>query len=547
MIITASSLVNETLTVVIDNGQQILTAKSDHPKWQEIRDAYKAGNNDLLQSLISLKSVVEAYSVGALSINTTGVTYNGRPLHTVDTQRVMAFLRENLPYKPIANYIEKKQKNPSKRAIEEMFNFLEHKAMPLTPEGNFIAYKGVRNDYWSGTGNLETIVLQGQVDKEGHILNTIGSIIEVERSSVDDNFKNHCSSGLHAGSISYAKDFAGTGRVILVEINPMDVVSIPDDCGCQKLRCSKYKVIGEYTGKLNDTYTDEFEKKSDDNTSKFANDSHTKLKRDEYGRFLPKDAYNCNGCSYPEEDCVCHVSTGKCETCPKCLRTYDTCICVNEPECTGECSSCECDKPETSPVVQPTPIEHSIATTEIPKVESPGCNIWVTDTSNSTKKLLFIQSIYNKLVHMYEETVCSHIPITFNTNMGDGMDSLDVIEMIMVVEREYLIDLDDDHIYDNVRSMTFAEAVDYVIRAIFAQKIKITFESYMQGFTDALNDFECKTPAKYLVNDWSGADTEEHRQYMIGYVYGYKAEALPVSNLKGKYNGKYSPNAGDFN
>ena len=33
---------------------------------------------------------------------------------------------------------------------------------------------------------------------------------------------------------------------MVVEIDPTDVVSVPHDCSCQKLRTSKYKVVGVY-------------------------------------------------------------------------------------------------------------------------------------------------------------------------------------------------------------------------------------------------------------------------------------------------------------
>lgn len=260
--ITAMSLTNGTLTVVMDNGSNILTARNDHPKWNDILEAYKNEDAARLSTLLSLKAVVEEYSVGALSINSTGVTYNGRPVHTLDSQRVMAFLQQGLPYKPIANYIARKAKNPSSRAITEMYNFLEHKNMPLTPNGTFIAYKGVKDDYWSVTGNPATVVLQGKVDSEGRIFNGVGEVIEIERSSCDDDYRRGCSAGLHAGSLEYALGWST--KVVLVEIDPADVVSVPDDCNCAKLRCCKYKVIGEYTGPLPEAYTNEFSKEDDE-------------------------------------------------------------------------------------------------------------------------------------------------------------------------------------------------------------------------------------------------------------------------------------------
>ena len=254
--ITATSLTNGTLQVVLDNGKQIISVRNDDARWKDAIAALNAKNEARLLEVLSLKAVVEEYSNGDLSINATGVIYNGQPLHTVDANRVMAFMREGLPYQPIANYIARKLKNPSARAITEMYAFLEHGNMPLTPNGFIIAYKGVSDDFYSKYGNKETVVIQGTVNEKGQILNRIGDTIEVLRSSVDDDFRRGCSFGLHAGSLTYAKGWGS--RVVLVQIDPADVVSIPEDCSCQKLRCCKYTVIGEYTGPMPDTYTSEF-------------------------------------------------------------------------------------------------------------------------------------------------------------------------------------------------------------------------------------------------------------------------------------------------
>jgi hypothetical protein len=118
--------------------------------------------------------------------------------------------------------------------------------LPLTETGNIIGYKGVDTDFYSKHGNKNTIVITGNVDANGRILNKIGETIEVARNSVDDNKDNHCSHGLHIGSYDYAKDWAGNnGHLMMVEFNPSDAVSVPTDCNFQKLRVSKYKVIGE--------------------------------------------------------------------------------------------------------------------------------------------------------------------------------------------------------------------------------------------------------------------------------------------------------------
>lgn len=255
-IVTAMSLTNGTLIVVVD-GTNILTATSDHPKWVDLQAAYNSQNKEQVLELVSVKAVIEKYSVGKLVVTTAGITYAGRALHSIDVNRVMAFMEKNLPFQPIANYMSRKMNNPSHRAINELYTFLENKHMPITPEGLIIAYKGVQHDMFSVHGNTSTVVLQGEVVK-GHIKNTIGTTIEVERSSVDDDFRQGCSVGLHAGSWEYAHNFGD--RRVMVAIDPADVVSVPSDCNCQKLRCCKYIVLKEVDGPMPHDYTNEFSK-----------------------------------------------------------------------------------------------------------------------------------------------------------------------------------------------------------------------------------------------------------------------------------------------
>jgi hypothetical protein len=125
---------------------------------------------------------------------------------------------------------------------------LGYKSLPTTAEGKVLGYKGVQHDYWSSTGNADTIVVQGETNERHQILNKVGTTIEVARRCVDDNKDNHCSFGLHIGSYDYANDWAGeNGRLLVVEFDPADAVSVPTDCNFQKLRVSKYKVVEDIT------------------------------------------------------------------------------------------------------------------------------------------------------------------------------------------------------------------------------------------------------------------------------------------------------------
>ena len=68
----------------------------------------------------------------------------------------------------------------------------------------------------------------------------------MERSSVDCNPANTCSSGLHIGAPGYVKNFGrGSENVHLAcLVNPMNVCAIPSDYSYQKMRVCEYYAYG---------------------------------------------------------------------------------------------------------------------------------------------------------------------------------------------------------------------------------------------------------------------------------------------------------------
>jgi hypothetical protein len=147
--------------------------------------------------------------------------------------------------KALTAFLENKQLNPSYKAVQMMYVFRRNKNMPLTEDGCFLAYKGVQKDYWSRNANKQTIVLSGQVNEQGQILNTVGAYIEVDRKCVEDDPAKTCGEGLHAGSLEYATGWGE--RVVIVKIHPKDVVSVPSSED-NKMRVCAYTVVGECEG-----------------------------------------------------------------------------------------------------------------------------------------------------------------------------------------------------------------------------------------------------------------------------------------------------------
>jgi hypothetical protein len=161
-------------------------------------------------------------------------------MHNALTSRKIAMLQEGFPIEPMVAFMENLYANPSKRAVTELYGFLEKNNLPITPDGHFLAYKKVRHNFLD--------VHSGTMD------NSPGTIVEMERNQVDDNKDQTCSTGLHFCGMSYLSCFGGD-RTVIVKINPADVVSIPSDYNEAKGRACRYEVIGELGVEAGDAFT----------------------------------------------------------------------------------------------------------------------------------------------------------------------------------------------------------------------------------------------------------------------------------------------------
>ena len=226
-------LTDESLTVVIEGKAQ--TMNHDHPAWQQANQALKDEDWERLESLFDVGKAVEDYldSEVEIEVKDGAVLYQGEYVHNLVVDKILSFMRGGLPYKPLVKFLGKLMENPSRRAVDELYSFLENKNMPITGEGNFLAYKGVNDDFTDNYSRKHD--------------NSVGQVLKMRRGGVCDDARHGCSAGFHAGSYDYAKSYAsGGGNLMVVEINPADVVSVPYDCECQKLRTAEYKVVGHY-------------------------------------------------------------------------------------------------------------------------------------------------------------------------------------------------------------------------------------------------------------------------------------------------------------
>ena len=167
------------------------------------------------------------------------VKYRGMPMRGYAVEKLVNLIHTNEDARPLAMFLDRLQENPSRQTVEDLYSFLEYGKIPITERGTFLAYKAVRSD-WKD-------IHSGTFD------NSIGAVLSMPRNMVDDRRERTCSNGFHVCSFEYLPHFAhADGHVVICEVDPADVVSIPADYNNTKMRVSSYKVIGEIEGYYGD-------------------------------------------------------------------------------------------------------------------------------------------------------------------------------------------------------------------------------------------------------------------------------------------------------
>lgn len=231
------------------------TVKAGSLKYRAVLQAIQNDDDDaFVAAVVSSESETLAKEVQAKGFTVVNgiVSLDGVEVIGALQAKLQRLIAEELPLDYFAAFVRNLRKNPSRTAVKELYDFLAYAELPITEDGCFLAYKGVNPDGWSCTGG-RTVLSHGKTDSQGRIYNGVGEVIRCERVEVDDDRRNACSNGLHVGSHDYATGFGSL--TVVVKVNPADVVSVPLDCSCQKMRVCGYEVVKAYEGEMTDAVT----------------------------------------------------------------------------------------------------------------------------------------------------------------------------------------------------------------------------------------------------------------------------------------------------
>ena len=274
----------DSVTVVL--GGEIFTITSSEKSYESLIKELKKGTHDILaiEDLLDKRKAVEKFSQGSVTIEGSTVLYKGEEVNDSLTEKMVSLMDEGFNIGPWINFYENLQENPSFRSRKCLFNFLDKFQAPFTEDGCFVAFKRVDQDF----KDLRT----HQMD------NSVGAVVTMPRSQVDDDPNNTCSSGLHVAASSYLDSYANASRAktIMLKVNPRDVVAVPHDYNFAKMRVCQYEVMADVT----------VEQMSDLETRSVVTDSWDEDTDDEEGYTWEEGDYiTCTDCGGTR-----HLTTG---------------------------------------------------------------------------------------------------------------------------------------------------------------------------------------------------------------------------------------------
>jgi hypothetical protein len=237
--------INNDVITVFDEDFVPVTIDASHPNHSLVREALEWEGSEFTHTLDDILDLMKPITKVATAVKGTRITvtddqvlFDGQPLHGTIVERILAGNRvDNL-----VKFLDKLMDNPSHRAVNQLYGFLEANNHAITADGDFVAYKIVRADYRD--------LYSGRFD------NSPGTTVSVPRNAVDEDPDRTCSSGLHVCGFYYLDHYGsvrnGTDRVVSVVINPKDVVAVPRDYNNAKMRVSSYTVLEDITDKVKD-------------------------------------------------------------------------------------------------------------------------------------------------------------------------------------------------------------------------------------------------------------------------------------------------------
>lgn len=265
-----------TISAIVDGVTYVLSKESMY--YKGALDALKKLDYDLFTTHCDLDKQLKFKSSGKITYDSGVIRYNGSAVDNKLANRIIKMIEDGYDCAPLMKFMELCYQNDNPSVIDRLYDFMESSGIMLDKDGYVVGFKKVRDDgydYYSRT-----------------VLYEVGKTVVISKSACNTDSRNTCSGGLHIGSKNYAENlwYKGRGKVLLLRVNPKNVMCIPEEAGFEKLRACEVEVVAEYNGdKLSSVY--DYSSNLADNEADIVDrkdtiDSVVTPKRDSKGRFI---------------------------------------------------------------------------------------------------------------------------------------------------------------------------------------------------------------------------------------------------------------------
>jgi hypothetical protein len=233
----------------------------DTESFGTLAKALKEQNTKVIKEIVGLKfnliQAINSFGDGKVGfeegelfyVNQSGEKSN---VDTKLTAKIKSLIHAGASAEILVKFLDNLIGNPDRRAVQDFYDFLIVNNLAMTDDGHFLAYKIVRDDF----KDLYT----GTMD------NSPGKVVSMDRSKVNPDPNHTCSYGLHICSKDYLPHYGGfygsgaKSKILVVKVNPADVVAFPKDYRNAKARVCSYTVLGTIESENRDFLKDQIAK-----------------------------------------------------------------------------------------------------------------------------------------------------------------------------------------------------------------------------------------------------------------------------------------------
>lgn len=279
---------SKVISLIFQKGMPV-TVSTEHNKFNEIEELLNSGElssmgDDEVMSILAPNVEADKWTTRQMDVG----SYNLTPYGLMDSlgskidTRLGKKLSQALGSDPeneariraMVRFLIRAEENPSMPDSDKLYRWIFSEKLTLTPDGHFLGYKSVSKNPERDLSEVEITLPNGDQEKAdyahtmhdgdvywshfsgggitngvefpGQVPQWVGAVVEMPRDKVDSRGHVECSVGLHVGTYGYASQFySGAGsQLLLVKVDPKDVVSVPD-YDFTKLRACRYTVVGE--------------------------------------------------------------------------------------------------------------------------------------------------------------------------------------------------------------------------------------------------------------------------------------------------------------